>query len=262
MNPTRLDLRVADGVAHLRLNRPDAANAIDDVLARELMEVTVRLTGDPGVRSVLLSGVGEMFCAGGDVKSFAGVTGDLGGHLLELTTYLHAAISRLVSLDAPVVTAVHGSAAGAGFSLACASDIVIAAESARFVMAYTKLGLSPDGSATWFLPRRIGLGRALELTLTNRVLSAQEAFDWGIVNQVVSDDELYEAAFEFARELAAGPTLAFGASKRLLRQSATESLETQMERESKELAGAARSSDAREGILAFTEKRRPVFGGR
>jgi 2-(1,2-epoxy-1,2-dihydrophenyl)acetyl-CoA isomerase len=257
-----LRLEVGDGVAHLELNRPEAANAITLELARELDVVSRLLREDLSVRAVLLSGAGKMFCGGGDVKTFAGRGPDLPAHLREVTTFLHTAISRLVRCDAPVIAAVQGSAAGAGLGLVAAADLVFAAESARFVMAYTGIGLTPDGSSTWFLPRLVGVRRALELTLTNRALTAPEALEWGLVNRVVPDDQLSAEARALAAQLAVGPTRSYGAAARLIRQSLDETLESQMERESEVLSEAAARPDAIEGLAAFVEKRPPRFTGR
>lgn len=252
---------VRDNVAHITLNRPEAANSINAEMASDLMHAVMHCGEDTAIRAVVLTGAGSVFCSGGDLKSFAAQGEHLPYHLKEVTTYLHAAISRLARLDPPVVAAVNGSAAGAGMSLACACDMVVAAESARFTMAYTRVGLSPDGSSTYFLPRIVGLKRALELTLTNRVLSAQEALDWGIVTQVVPDAELLAQAVALAARLAAGPTKAFGAAKRLLRGGWNETLETQMEHESQAIADMSRTADAAEGIAAFLEKRAARFEG-
>jgi 2-(1,2-epoxy-1,2-dihydrophenyl)acetyl-CoA isomerase len=248
-------------IARLTLNRPDAGNGISLELARDLMHATMEISDARDVRVVVLRGSGRNFCVGGDLKSFAGRS-DVGLHLKEVTTYLHAAVSRLARIDAPVVAAVQGSAAGAGLSLVCSCDVVLAAASARFVMAYTRVGLSPDGSATWFLPRVVGLRRAMELTLTNRMLSAGDAEAWGIVTRVLADDELDAGTDQMVAELAGGPTCAFGASKRLLRDSLGESLETQMELETLALAASAATADGREGITAFLDKRPPQFSGR
>jgi 2-(1,2-epoxy-1,2-dihydrophenyl)acetyl-CoA isomerase len=164
-------------------------------------------------------------------------------------------------MDAPVVAAVHGAVAGAGMSIAIACDIVIAAETTRFMVAYTRAGLTPDGSATYFLPRIVGLKRALELTLTNRMFSAQEALQWGLITRVVPENELLAEARATAVQLASGPTRAYGVSKRLLHGGWTETLETQMENESQAIANSARTADAREGITAFLEKRTPKYKG-
>lgn len=250
-----------DGVAYITLNREDAANAINLEMGRDLMLAALRCDEDPGVRAVLIRAKGKIFCAGGDLGSFSSAGEGMPRLLKELTTYLHAAISRFARMSAPVVAAVHGSAAGAGFSLACASDLLMCAESAKFTLAYTRVGLTPDGSSTYYLPRLIGTRRALELMLTNRVLSSQEALAWGLVNRVVADDQLAQESEGLARQLATGPTLAFGGVKQLLLSSANESLETQMEHEARAIADAARSSDAQEGIEAFFAKRRPKFNG-
>jgi len=262
MSYETIDLAVRDGVAHLTLNRPQAANSITVELARDLMYATLRCDEDAAVRAVLLSGAGAMFCGGGDLKTFAGKGADLPHYLKEVTTYLHAAVSRLTRMDAPVIAAVHGSAAGAGLSLACAADLVLAADGAKFTMAYTRAGLTPDGSSTYFLSRIVGLRRALELTLTNRVLSAAEAMQLGIVTRVVPAERLLDEARALAAQLAAGPTQAFGASKRLLHAGWSGTLETQMELETRAIADVARGADAHEGIAAFVAKRPAKFTGR
>ena len=252
---------VKDGIARITLNRPDAANSINEEMGKDLMHVALLCDEDPEIRAVLISGAGKIFSAGGDLKAFFTKGQDLPYYIKETTTFLHAAISRLTRMDAPVVAAVHGAVAGAGLSIAIACDIVVAAEKTQFMVAYTRAGLTPDGSATYFLPRIVGLKRALELTLTNRTFSAQEAFQWGLVTRVVPEDELLEQARTIAVQLARGPTRAYGVSKRLIHSGWAETLETQMENESQAIADSARSSDAREGIKAFIEKRAPKFKG-
>lgn len=257
-----LEFDVHDGVAHITLNRPDAANALNMEMGQELLRAVLRCDEDTEVRAVLISGAGRMFCVGGDLKSFTEQGEQLPHHLKDLTTYLHAAVSRMARMDPPVVAAVHGAAAGAGLSLACASDLVVAAESARFTMAYTNAGLTPDGSSTYYLPRLVGFRRAMELALTNRQLSAQEALEWGIVTRVVPDEDLLENAAALASQLAAGATRALGAAKRLLHAGWTETLETQMENETQTIAEMASTEDAHEGIASFLEKRPAEFEGR
>ncbi len=259
---TAVRFEVADHVARVTLNRPDAANALNMEMAQELMRVAIRCEEDAAVRAVLVTGSGPMFCAGGDLKSFAAQGDALPGHLKELTTYLHAAVSRFVRMEPPVVAAVNGVAAGAGMSLACACDLILAAESARFTMAYTRAGLAPDGSSTYFLPRIVGPRRALELALTNRALSAQEAFEWGLLTRVVPDAALAAEAEALAAELAAGATRALGAAKRLVQSCWSETLEGQMELESRAISDTGRTLDSREGIGAFLGKRAPRFQGR
>ena len=253
-----------DGVARLTLNRPDAANAIDLDLARALADRAQEVASSPAVRAVLLSGRGDRFCGGGDVRSFAAAAGTGPGLPDELTgivAALHEAIEAFARVDAPIVAAVQGSAAGAGLSLVALSDLVVAGASAKFVMAYTAIGLTPDGGSTWYLPRVIGLRRAVELTLTNRVLSAEEAREWGLVTSVVADDALGSEVEALATKLAAGPTRSFGAAKRLLYGSFGAPLNQQLADEEAQLLAAGGRDDAREGVTAFVEKRAPGFTG-
>jgi 2-(1,2-epoxy-1,2-dihydrophenyl)acetyl-CoA isomerase len=257
-----LEFDASDGVANITLNRPEVANALNMEISQELLRAVLRCDEDPEVRAVVIAGAGRMFCVGGDLRSFAEQGEQVSHHLKELTTYLHAAVSRMAHMGPPVVAAVHGAAAGAGMSLACASDLVVAAASARFTMAYTNAGLTPDGSSTYYLPRLVGFKRAMELALTNRELSAQEAMEWGIVTRVVPDEDLSENAAALASQLAAGATKALGATKRLLHSSWTETLETQMEHEAQTIAEMASTADGREGIAAFVEKRPAEFTGR
>jgi len=251
-----------DQVATLTLNRPDAYNALSLALGREIFQAVLEVDDDPDVRCVVITGRGKAFCAGGDVKDFADNLGRIGALVKELTTYLHGAVSRLARSDKPVIMAVNGVAAGGGLSFALAGDIVVAAESARFTMAYSKIAATPDGSSSYFLPRLVGLRRAMELYFTNRVLSAREAVEWGLVTRVVPDAELASAVQALALELAQGPTRAFGGAKRLFHQSTWESLETQMELEAQAIAASGRTEDFRAGVAAFAAKQVPAFRGR
>jgi len=252
---------VGDGVARLTLDRPDAGNAVDLQLARELSDATIACSEDRSVRAVLLTGAGRNFCVGGDLRSFTTRGDALPAHLREITTYLHAAVSRLARLDAPVVVAVQGSAAGAGMSLACGGDLVVVGPSTRFVLAYTRIGLSPDGGGSWALPRLVGVRRALDLALTNRPVTGEEAVAWGLATTIVDDAAVASEADRLATELASGPTSAFGAAKRLMRESLGNTLETQLELESIALSSNAGTPDGREGMAAFLEKRPPRYTG-
>ncbi len=257
----QLTLTRTGHVATITLNRPDAFNAFNLKLGREIFDAALEVDEDAGVRCVVITGAGKAFCAGGDVKEFVDNLGRIGAHVKELTTYLHGAVSRLARSDKPVIVGVNGIAAGGGFALALTGDIVIAAESARFTMAYSKIGATPDGSSSYFLPRLVGLRRALDLYLTNRALGAKEALEWGLVTRVVPDAEFRSAVDALARELADGPTKAFGAAKRLFHQSTWESLETQMELEAQAIARSGRTADFREGVTAFAAKKTPTFSG-
>ncbi len=254
-------VNIKDNVAHITINRPDAANALNGQMGVDLFKVSIFCDENPDVRAVLLSSTGKIFCAGGDLKEFASHGEDLGSNLKELTVYFHAAMSRFARMDAPLIGAVHGIAGGAGMSIVCACDLVYAAETSRFVLAYTASGLTPDGSSTYYLPRLVGFRRAMELALTNRRLTAKEAMEWGVINRVVPEDELLHEAMETAKKLAAGPTLAFGATKRLLHSSWNESLETQMELEARAISDISKTTDAQEGIDAFLNKRKPEYKG-
>ena len=258
-----LRFEVRGNLAHLALNRPEAANAMNAEMVREFEDCIARCEDDHEVRAVLISGAGKAFCAGGDLKGFATQPPEeLPGFIEEMTGHLHRALSQMARMRAPVIAAVNGAAGGARMSLACAVDFVIAAESARFTMAYTRAGLTPDGSASYFLPRIVGFRRAAELMITNRVLSAKEALELGIATRIVADDRLAAEAESFAAELARGATLAYGAVKRLLIASANNSLEEQMELESGAIARISATRDAREGIAAFIGKRAPAFTAR
>ncbi|HXJ80183.1 MAG TPA: enoyl-CoA hydratase-related protein [Candidatus Methylomirabilis sp.] len=253
---------VKDAVATMTLNRPDAYNALNLTLARDLFHATLKADEDREVRCIVITGAGKAFCAGGDVKDFADNPERIGVLVKELTTYLHGAVSRLARTQKPVVMAVNGVAAGGGMSLALSGDLVVAAESARFTMAYSKIAASPDGSSSYFLPRLIGLRRALELHYTNRVLGAREAMEWGLINRVHPDPEFAGAVSALARELAQGPTLAFGRAKLLFHQSTQESLETQMELEAQAIAASGHTEDFKNGVMAFARKQAVTFKGR
>jgi 2-(1,2-epoxy-1,2-dihydrophenyl)acetyl-CoA isomerase len=253
----------ADGIATLTLNRPQAYNALDMTLGRDLFHAVLEADDDATVRAIVVTGAGKAFCAGGDVKGFAENLDRIGALIKELTTYLHGAVSRLCRSDKPVIMAINGVAAGGGMSLALAGDVVLAAESARFTMAYSKIAATPDGSSSYYLPRLIGLRRAMELYFTNRVLTAREAQEWGLVTRAVPDGELSAVAQTLARELAQGPTKAFGGAKRLFHQSTWESLETQMELEAQAIAASGRTEDFRAGVTAFANKQpAPSFRGK
>jgi 2-(1,2-epoxy-1,2-dihydrophenyl)acetyl-CoA isomerase len=254
----------AGGLATIMLNRPDAYNAIDIAMGDRLLEALIRCDEDPSVRAVMITGNGQAFCAGGDIRGMmerAKTDGDAGQFLKTLTVRLHGVISTMVRMPKPVLTAVNGAAAGAGLSLAIAGDIVLAAENARFTVAYTSIGLAPDGSSTYFLPRLIGPKRALELMFSNRAVPADEAKSLGIVNEVYKSSDFRELAKAYAVKLSNGPTLAFGCAKKLVTLSGECSIETQMEHERRAIAACGRTADFKEGADAFFSKRTPKFRG-
>lgn len=258
MSTVELQLDEATGIASLWLNRPEAANAIDVTLAVDFGGAVDELVEWGKARAVLIRGRGKMFCGGGDVKSFAA---DPAAGVADVLAAWHPAVEALNAVEAPIIAGVHGSAAGAGFGLAGACDLVVATRSARFVPAYTAIGLSPDGSSSWFIPRLIGHHRAAELFLLNRPLGAEEAQSWGLVNIVVDDDALDAESEALALRLAAGPTVAYASVRKLLHGTWTATLSQQLEAERRGMADAAATSDAREGIAALIERRPAVFTG-
>jgi len=254
-----IEFATQNRVAIITLNRPDAANGLNAKMASELVAIAGQCKSDPNIRAVILTANGRFFCAGGDVKEMASHGDNVGPEVKSLADNLHIAISTFSRMDAPLIIAVNGMAAGAGFSLAMSGDLVISSQAAGFMMAYTNAGLSPDGSSTYFLPRLIGLRRTQELMLTNRKLSADEAQDWGLINQVIEADKLQDEAMRIAQRLAEGALKSHSAVKKLLLMSYENSLEDQMDLESQTISDCAVSPDGREGISAFTEKRKPDF---
>ncbi len=261
MEARSVRFEVRGGVGVIVLDRPKA-NAYSPRLAEELCEIAGRCDHDPDVRAVLLTGTGRFFSTGGDLAEFAAAGSGMGRRLADTALHIHAAVARFCRMDAPVVVAVNGTVAGGGVPLALCGDLVLAAASAKLTFGYAKVGLSPDGASTWLLPRLVGLRRAQELLFTDRVLSAEEARAWGLFTEVYPDQELLAEAEQAAARLAAGPTLAYGATKRLLIESFGRPLESQAELEARSIAGLCGSEDGKEGVAAFLERRPPRFGGR
>jgi 2-(1,2-epoxy-1,2-dihydrophenyl)acetyl-CoA isomerase len=255
-------LDFTDGIATLRLNRPDDGNAINPDLAADLAEAATQIAERADVRAVLIASNGPNFTVGGDLSVFAATArGRLPNQLRRMVDSFHLAIERLTSIDAPVVAAVRGGAAGGGLGLLYAADIAVAADDARFAVGYGALGLTADGGNTWFLPRMVGMRRAQELFLLNRRLTAQEALEFGLVSQLAPNDAVENEAAALAATLAKGPTRAYGAVHRMLRQSFETGLSDQLDAEKESLVAASRTDDAQEGIAAFVAKRRPQFRG-
>lgn len=263
MDLKTLTFELADGIATVTIDRPEAANALDLRMSEDLLAVATHCDSNPAVRAVLLTGRGRIFCAGGDIMSFAAAGDGVGELMRRMTSSLHAAIARFARMDPPLVVAANGTAAGAGLSIMLAGDIVVAAASAKFTMAYTGIGVSPDGSSSFFLPRLVGSLKAKEMMLLNPRYGAEEARALGLVSEVVADDAVLARAQAIAAQLAAGPTRAYGVVKRLLADSFSSTLETQMEQEARAIAGLATDTrDGREGIAAFAARRKPAFEGR
>lgn len=262
MKYTELDFEVRDQIAWITINRPESYNAINMQATKELLDIANICSTDKNVRAAVLTGAGDnAFCAGGDIGEFAADKENIARMLKEMTTYLHAAVSRFAWMRAPLIASVNGVAAGAGLSVVAFCDLAIAADSAKFTSAYTRIGFTPDGSSTYFLTRLLGTRRTAEMYMTNRTLNAEEALDWGLVNRVVPAADLKAETEKLAGQLANGPTNAFGGIKKLLQMTLNDSLEGQMERETRMIADAAVTGDGQEGVTAFVEKRKPNFTG-
>ena len=249
-------------LAEVQFNRPESYNALNEQMARELFEVAVKLSRDNSVRAVLLTGAGKAFHAGGDVKRFAAEGKNAPVFIDNLVSVFHSAMARLVRMPKPTVAAVNGVAAGAGFSLAMSCDLVLAHPGALFSTAYARIGASPDGGMSFHLVRQIGMRRAMELYLTNRVLNAEEALAWGVVNRILPAEGFMDAARKQALELANGPTLAYARAKELFLESLDTSMDTQLEREGARIVASAGTEDFQNGVKAFAEKRPATFKGR
>lgn len=250
-----------DGVGHLRLNRPEASNGMNVPFLRALYDAIMTAHGEPRLRVLLLTGEGANFCAGGDVKTFASKGTDLPDYLREATSWLQTCVQGLLSLQVPVIASVHGYAAGGGgFGLVCASDIVIAGESARFLAGATRVGMVPDAGVSVTLPLLVGLRKAMDIILTNPVLTAAEALEIGLITRVVPDGDLAGESLALARSLAAGATRALGAAKRLVWSGLGARVEAQLPEEARTVAELSGTADALEGLAAVIERRAPRFG--
>ena len=258
MSTSSVQVETRGAVALVTLNRPDSANTLNLEMGMDLLAAAMTCGRNPAVRAVVLTGAGRQFCFGGDLRAMVASGDSADGYLRELTGYVHSAISHFVRMDAPVIAAVNGTAAGAGVGLLAMADLAVCGTSSRISLAYTGVGLTPDGGTSFLLPRTIGLKRTMELLLLNRTLTASEALEWGLVNSVVEDSQVLDEAFELAERLSAGPTHAFGKTKRLLAASIA-GFESQMVLESETIASQAVTAEGAEGIHAFVEKRKADF---
>jgi 2-(1,2-epoxy-1,2-dihydrophenyl)acetyl-CoA isomerase len=255
-------VEIVDGIGHITLNQPDRGNPFDLRFTTELSLVATELDENPGVRCVLLDANGKYFSVGADLKTMTRDRAELPRFIKNATAGLHTALSRFARMDAPLVVAVHALAVGGSVALSAASDFCIAARSATFYAAYTGIGLVPDGGGTTFIPQRVGVRRATEFFMRNETWTAQQAHDYGLINYVVDNDRLADEAWGLARELAAGPTLAFGELKNLIQSGWQQPIEAQMEQEARAMARVTKSDDGWNATQAVLAKQKPTFHGR
>jgi 2-(1,2-epoxy-1,2-dihydrophenyl)acetyl-CoA isomerase len=254
-----------DSIVTLTLNRPESLNAMNEAMMGEIERVLIELETDTAVRVVVLTGAGRAFSSGGDQKRDGAVVppsffaGDPGGALIER---LNRCVLRMQRLQKPIIGSINGVAAGAGMNIALATDLRIAADTARFGEVFARVGLVPDGGGTYFLPRLVGTAKAMEMILLADIIDAQEALRIGLVNRVVPAEQLEQETHKLAERLAQGPTVAYGLAKTGLYQGLGMPLEDVLNMEARNQAIAARTPDRAEGVAAFREKRPPRFTGR
>ena len=254
----RFEVRSETGVAILTLNRPEALNALTLGLMNDVSDALARVEADPEIRALVLTGAGRGFCAGQDLKSRLPEGVDM---VETLMGSYYKAFAAIRSSRVPVIVAINGVAAGAGCSLALAGDLPIAAHSASLIQVFSRIGLAPDLGSTWMLPRTIGRARALKMMMTGDALSAPEALEWGLVTDCVADTELMPSAMKLATRLAAGPTLAYAATRKLVDEAAGNAFGKQCRLELEANAWLRDTSDSKEAVAAFVEKRKAVFTG-
>jgi 2-(1,2-epoxy-1,2-dihydrophenyl)acetyl-CoA isomerase len=248
------------GAAKLELNRPDRLNALNEQLSKDLIAALNAVSADPDVRAVLITGAGRAFSSGADLGGVDTASGppDLGRTLVER---YHPMMLAIRQMPKPVVSAVQGAAAGVGLSLALACDLVVAAESGYFLLAFVNIGLVPDGGSSLFVPSRIGFARAAEMAMLGERIGARQALDWGLINRVWPDGELADRADELVSRLAQGPTRSYAGIKRQLNNWLYDRMSSQLEFEAAVQQELGRSDDFAEGVVAFSQKRPPRFTG-
>jgi len=248
-----IDFTIDGDIGVMTLKRPEVLNALDIAMAREIRALSEDLRFRPTVKALIMTGAGRAFSAGGDLGSVRLGQDGMKSRSLDITGVLHAAVSNFMRMDLPVIAAVNGVAAGAGFALACAADIIVAAASAKFMASYTLAGLSPDLGLTYTLPRLVGMGRAKSIILTNRMVLPDEAEKIGLISQIVADDALMATAKKICADILRGTTAAIGVTKRLLAEGCATGLEPQLQAESEELATLSATDESFARCLRFAK---------
>lgn len=260
-------LEISGAIATITINRPDSLNAINDDVVTALIDITGALRTSKDVRCVVLTGAGDHFMAGGDVKRFKRKFEEVESDdearawFNSILGRIHIVVDNMYNLPMPVICAVKGAVAGAGFSLMLGCDLVIAQEGGIFTLAYCHLGTSPDGGSTWHLPRTLGMKRAMEIALLGDRFGPEKALEWGLINKVVPQAAFESEVDKLAKRLAAGPTLAYARTKRLLLDSADNTIDAQLGLETESFVSCAMSQDFRKGVTAFVDKQKPEFTG-
>lgn len=260
-------LEISGGIATITINRPDSLNAINDDVVTALIDITGALREAKDVRCVVLTGAGDHFMAGGDVKRFKQKFDEVESDdearawFNSILGRIHFVVDNMYNLPMPVICAVKGAVAGAGFSLMLGCDLVIAQEGGVFTLAYCHLGTSPDGGSTWHLPRTLGMKRAMEIALLGDRFGPEKALEWGLINRVVAEADFEAEVAKLAGRLASGPTYAYARTKKLLLQSSDNDMDTQLGLETESFVSCAMSKDFRKGVSAFVDKQKPDFTG-
>ncbi len=256
-----LEIEESENYALMYLNRPNQLNALNFQLAEDFCSALEEIAKNEKIRCVIITGKGSAFCAGGDLVAFKKAE-EADNFLFNLATIFHKGIKMLKNLNAPSIAAVNGACFGVGLSLACACDLRMCSENAKFGVAFTSVGLSPDSSLTFHLPKIVGLPLANEMAILNRILNAEEAIKYELVSKIVSEESLLEVVKGMAIKISHGPTMAFGSTKKLFTASFSNDLESQLNEEIINIKKNAASEDFQEGVNSFFEKRKPSFKGK
>ena len=260
--PEALLFSITDNIATITFNRPTAMNSFNQTMAEEMEAFTEQVRADKAIRAVLLNGAGPLFMAGGDLNFFYEKLATLPAGVIKMVRTLNASILNLMQMPKPVLASVHGSVAGAGVSFMVACDLIIAADNTKFNLAYSGIGTSPDGGATFNLPRMVGPKKTLEWILLSEVFDAHTAQMHGLINWIVAPEKLAEETQRLLKRLANGPTHSYARAKRLVNETWQYNLEAQLEREARAFEACTATADFKAGVTGFLKKQRPEFVGK